>query len=104
MKRVRTGSSLIEIGYLRGLLEQSGIACIVKNEQLAGAVGEIPPLECMPELWVLDDRALPEALQIVEEATKPATPGAAWRCRGCGTPNDGEFAACWSCGRADDSA
>jgi hypothetical protein len=95
---------LAEIGCLRDLLEQSGIACTVKNEQLAGALGEIPPLECLPELWVLDDRALPQALEIVAEATRPAPPGKAWRCRNCGEHNDGEFAACWRCGHADESS
>lgn len=103
MRHLRTGNSLLEIGYLRDLLEQSGIACTIKNEQLAGAVGEIPPLECLPELWVLDDRALPQALEIVAEATRPAPSGPAWRCRRCGEQNEREFAACWRCGHADKS-
>jgi len=100
VKRVTRSWTLAEIGLYRSVLEQNGIACLVKNEQLAGALGEVPFLECSPELWVLDDRDLPKAERLIEELTEPTT-GSAWRCRHCGKDNDPEFGACWSCGQPD---
>ena len=104
MKRVFRGRSLPEVGHLKSLLEQAGIACLIKNEQLAGALGEIPFLECMPELWVLEDREAGGAERIIAESivgtSAPAT-GAAWRCRRCGGENEPQFAACWQCGTSD---
>jgi len=102
VKRVATSESLAEIGHYRNVLEQAGIACVVKNEQLSGALGEIPFLECLPELWVREDADLARALDAIATAT--ADVGARpWRCARCGESNEGQFAACWRCGAADAS-
>ena len=53
MRKVHTADSVIDVMHLRNLLEQAGIACVVRNERLGGVVGEIPFLECWPELWVV---------------------------------------------------
>jgi hypothetical protein len=100
MKRLYASESLAEIGHLRNLLRQAGIECIVRNEQLSGGLGEIPFLECLPELWVLDDEALPEARRLLEQQQETVS-AAAWQCAACGRPNEGQFAACWNCGAAD---
>jgi hypothetical protein len=102
MKRVHSNESLAEIGHLRNLLEQSGIACTVKNDQLCGALGEIPFLECMPELWVLSDADTPAALQVIEDFSTAASSAPAWKCRACGEINEGQFSACWQCAQADE--
>ena len=101
MKRVFRHDSAAEVGLLRGLLEQAGIACLTKNEQLAGALGEIPFLECQPELWVVDDddRQRAEAIIAAHYAHAPAH--ADWTCSHCGETNEGQFSACWRCGAAD---
>ena len=52
MRKVHTAESAIEIAHLRNLLESEGIACLVRNDRLAGVIGEIPFVECWPELWV----------------------------------------------------
>jgi hypothetical protein len=101
MKRVHASESLAEIGHLKNLLEHSGIACMVKNDQLCGALGEIPFLECLPELWVLEDGAAPLALRVIEDFGVAVGPVTAWRCA-CGETNEGQFALCWHCGRADE--
>ncbi len=103
MKRLLSHESLAHVGHLRNLLEQSGIACIVKNEQLSGGLGEIPFLECLPELWVLRDADVPRAQALLEKMAQPGTARAHWRCRRCGERNEGQFAACWQCGTADES-
>ena len=58
MKRLFRSPMMSEVGLVRGLLEQAGIACLVKNERLSGALGDIPFLECEPELWVLNEADL----------------------------------------------
>ena len=102
MKRLASHESLAFLGHLRNLLEQSGIACVIKNEQLSGGLGEIPFLECLPELWVLRDEQLTAAQTLLAEIRDSATRLPEWRCPACGELNEGQFAACWSCGRPDE--
>ena len=87
----------MDVGLIKGMLEQDGIACLVKNQNLAGAMGEIPPQECWPELWITDDSDLPLAMKIVDVALSPVTDSSVpWHCS-CGEEIDGQFTACWSC-------
>lgn len=89
-----------EAGLLRDLLEQEGIACLVRNEQLFAALGEIPFTECFPELWVVDDETLPRARLLVANWVKAQEEvSASWTCSGCGEMIEGQFGACWQCGR-----
>ena len=101
MKRLLKHASLAEIGLVRGLLEHAGIACVTKNEQLAGALGDIPFLECEPEIWVLDDADLARATAILESHQAPAAASGQWRCSHCGELIDGQFQVCWQCGTPD---
>ncbi len=101
MKRLTTHDSLAYVGLLKNVLEQSGIACVIKNDQLSGGLGEIPFLECLPELWVLEDRDLARATTLLKNLEEPSARTAKWRCTGCGELNEGQFAACWHCGTAD---
>ena len=104
MKRVAIAESLAEIGHYRDVLEQEGIVCIVRNQHLSGALGEVPFLETWPELCVMHDRDEPRAKRLIAALKAPAEAAAPWRCRHCGADNDGEFAACWSCERPDADA
>jgi hypothetical protein len=100
MKRVYSSELLAEVGHFRNLLEQAGIACFIRNEQLSGAMGEIPFLECLPELWVLRDDELPRAKRLIDQQREPVS-APDWRCPSCGERNEGQFAACWRCGAED---
>jgi hypothetical protein len=102
MKRLVTHESLAQLGHLRNVLEQSGIRCLIKNEQLSGALGEIPFLECLPELWVVRDTDLAAAEALLRGLRQDAAPAASWICAHCGEVNEGQFAACWRCGAADE--
>jgi len=101
MKKVTTHESLAYIGHLKNLFEQSGIHCIVRNDQLSGGLGEIPFLECLPELWVLEDSDEPRAIALLQEIEAPNQSAGAWQCTHCKESNEGQFAACWHCGRQD---
>ena len=105
MKRVYSSESLAQAGHIKAVLEQNDIACFLKNEQLSGAIGEVPFLECMPEVWVYDDELEARAGRIVAEVTaEPDAKAESWRCSACGETNEGQFAACWNCGAGDESA
>src|SRR5512145_3206486 len=102
MKKLRTFGPFerAQAWLLRQMLEREGIACLLRNEELFAAMGEIPFIECLPELWVVDDEVYPRArmlvdgwLQTDEHKTEP------WVCPGCGERLEGQFGACWKCGR-----
>jgi hypothetical protein len=98
MKKIYSAEDSLQIGMIKSVLEQEGINCLMKNQMLSGALGEIPPLECWPELWVTDDRDSARANDIVEALlSQTETDTTPWQCT-CGEQIDGQFSACWKCG------
>ena len=97
MRKVHTAESLIETAHLRSVLEQSGIACYVRNERLGGAVGEIPFVECWPELWVLRNGDALRARGLIDTLTVDHGSHPDWTCGECGERVEGLFDACWRC-------
>ncbi len=89
-----------QAGLLKEILEHEGIECVLRNDQLSSAIGEIPFIECYPELWVIDDEAFPRAQLFLESWLEGdsiiADP---WVCPICGEEIEGQFGACWSCGK-----
>lgn len=95
MKRVFSSFDLLAAHHTKNLLEAQGIRAEVRNERLASAMGELPPAECLAEVWVgAGDAAAAERL--LREGV-PA-PGPAWKCAGCGERLEPQFVQCWRCG------
>lgn len=92
MKRVKSSESLAEIGHYKNVLEQNGIRCLIKNEQLSGALGEVPFLECLPELWILNETELKRAEGLIAELDRDVTGAKGWRCAKCNEENEGQVA------------
>jgi hypothetical protein len=82
----------------KNLLEREGIACLLRNEELFAAMGEIPFLEIRPELWVVDEEVYPRARLILEGLLREEELDT-WNCD-CGEVLEGQFGACWKCGRS----
>jgi hypothetical protein len=99
-RRVHTAESVIEIAHLRNVLESAGIACEVRNDRLGGAVGEIPFVECWPELWVRHGGDVLRARGLIDAALCPVTGAEAWTCPGCGERIEPQFEQCWRCAAA----
>jgi hypothetical protein len=97
LRKVHTAESIIEIAHLRNVLEQEGIACFVRNERLGGVIGEIPFVECWPELWVLRNGDALRARGLIDTARTASAPRPDWICRECGERVEGVFDACWRC-------
>jgi hypothetical protein len=105
VRRVYSAPTTVPVDTLRALLEAEGIHCLVKNRHLSMTVGEVPPIETWPSLWVVDDARRAEAERLVAEILADDGEGQApWRCERCGEEIDGRFAACWQCDGGDDGS
>jgi len=99
MQKIYTSPDRIMVFHCKNLLESHNIECVVKNEFLAGAAGEIPPNECWPELWVKNVQQYKDAMQILNSnclITDKKLP--IWKCTKCGEKLEGQFTTCWRCG------
>lgn len=103
MLKLYTAADRTLVGFLKSVLEDHRIPCIIRNEFVGGGVGEIPPQECWPELWLIDESDERRARQIIEAAwpSKPVR-GAPWQCAWCGEWLEAQFETCWHCGAEQD--
>lgn len=98
MKKVTSADSAITISHYKNLLQSEGIDAFVRNEHMGSIMGEVPFQEVWAELWVKDDLDYDRALQLIDESITDESPAENWRCSKCAAENEGQFAACWSCG------
>lgn len=99
MKKLHICNTLMEAQHLKAVLEASGIATMIKNEHVFGALGQVPLKELMPQLWVLDETQMDDAKNLLAEALDPTPSSApAWRCSACGENLEAQFDVCWQCG------
>jgi hypothetical protein len=103
MKKIYSSPHLYVVHHLKDVLESNGIDCIIQNENLAAAAGELPPSECWAELWVLDDAKYQTAREILTRILseqKESERKEPWRCPRCGEELEGQFTECWRCGKS----
>jgi hypothetical protein len=100
MKRIYSAKDPLMIGHLKNVLATFGINCVARNIDLISAAGELPPIECWPELWVVDDGKAARAKGILKRTLAPiASVKKPWLCNGCNETIEGQFSECWNCGR-----
>lgn len=98
MKRVYTGQVLALVENMKNVLKINGIDSYIRNRYLSSAVGEIPPIESWPQLWVAEE-SFELAKNIIAEAEKePPESDKIWICPKCGEEVEGQFFECWNCG------
>jgi len=96
MKRVLTLSESAELELLKNVLEEGGIRCVFRNEQLAQTM---PLTPFNTELWVLNDDDFPPAQALCHDWCNPKPEaGGIWDCPQCGQPLGRRFDNCWKCG------
>jgi len=96
MKTVYSAPNLSLVSIVEAILAEEGIKCWIRNQYLFAGMGEIPPIECWPQLCV-DDADYPSADRIVKDAlAEKEMPN--WRCACCGEELEGQFTECWKCG------
>lgn len=101
MKKIFSSTNLGIAANLKNLLESQGIMTVMKNYYLTSAMGEVPPGECWPELWVIDERQYEAAVALIKEnQSSTAQTGAPWQCVFCGEQLEAQFTQCWQCGNS----
>ena len=103
MKKLTSAPSAITIHHFRNLLMAEGIESEIRNEFFGGILGDMPFTETWPQLWVVKDIDYDRAMQLIDDSALAESPGDDWKCKQCGELNEGQFAACWSCGTAAES-
>jgi hypothetical protein len=98
VKRVFRAASLLQVAHARNVLIAAGIDSELRNQYLAGALGDLPMLETWPQLMV-EDALESAALRALEKAATAPT-GAPWICSQCGELLEPQFTTCWRCGAA----
>ncbi len=78
-------------------LQQAGFAASVQRYYLGGVAGELPPDQCLPEVWLTHDEDAPRALALLHALQN--MPQRRWLCQ-CGETVEGGFEQCWNCGTA----
>ena len=91
------------VGQLQSLLESHGIRTFLKNEFGSSVVGELPFVEVIPQLFVLEENDVARANELLAEETAEDAKGEDWNCSKCGSEVDGNFSRCWKCGTELDS-
>lgn len=97
MPRVFSSFDRLAAHHARNLLESAGIRAEVRNEALGSAMGELPPAECLAEVWVMDAGDTARAEKLLRDG--PPVAGAPWTCPACGERLEPQFSQCWRCTR-----
>lgn len=97
MKLLARADHTLQASIWADTLRAAGIRCEVRNTALSGALGEIPFLECAPQLWIERAADEPRALEILQQLKQPMR-GPPWHCERCGEHSEPQFGSCWQCG------
>jgi len=78
------------------LLRQAGFDASLQRYFLGAAAGELPPDQCLPEVWIADRAQEAGARELLAQIQ--SAPQRRWACA-CGEIVEGGFESCWNCGR-----
>ncbi len=74
-----------------------GIEASVQRQYLSSAAGELPPDQCLPEVWIRHAEQEANAHEMLHHLRH--VPQRRWLCV-CGELVEGGFEQCWQCGVA----
>jgi len=97
MKLLMRCEHAIAAAHYAGALRAAGIDCEVRNTTLSGALGEIPFLECAPQVWIRNALDEARARELITQLRSPVA-GDPWICEKCGEVLEPQFSQCWNCG------
>tara|TARA_R110001606_G_scaffold395664_1_gene568354 strand:+ start:36985 stop:37290 length:306 start_codon:yes stop_codon:yes gene_type:complete len=96
MKLLYTDENRYLVHNIQNLVENAGIAIMLKNEFAAGAAGDLVPHETWLELWVMHDTDYDQAMRVIASSFSEED-DAEWICSNCQEKNDASFEFCWNC-------
>ncbi|MCY7314162.1 MAG: DUF2007 domain-containing protein [Rubrivivax sp.] len=100
MKRLQQAPNLALATLWADMLSGAGVAATVQRAWASSIVGQLPPDQGLPEIWVQDDTQWDQARRLLHEWQH--LPHHRWACRGCNEIVDGPFEQCWNCGAERD--
>jgi hypothetical protein len=77
------------------VLRHAGIDASMQRYYLGAAAGELPPDQCLPEIWLTHDEQEAQARALLGDLAR--VPQRRWLCQ-CGEMVEGGFEQCWNCG------
>ena len=98
MKRLRSAPNAAIAQIWADLLCEAGLPATVERRYLSAVAGELPPDQCLPEIWLRHDEHAPAARALLDELEH--VPQRQWTCPACGEHVEGGFEQCWACGAA----
>ncbi len=98
MRRLTTAPNLAIATLWADMLTQAGLDANVQRAYASSIAGEVPPDQCLPEVWVMDDDRLEAARTLLAQLRRPQH--RLWVCPACHERIDGPFEQCWNCGGA----
>jgi hypothetical protein len=75
-------------------LTAGGVDASVQRQYLASAAGELPPDQCLPEVWFQHPEQETQAQELLHHLQH--VPQRRWLCV-CGELVEGGFEQCWNC-------
>ncbi len=87
------------VGHYKGVLDEAGIPCFIRNEGSLNQLTAMPDNLSLPALAVTNDEDYDRAIELLRafmQAPEPST--ADWKCAKCGETVPGNFDSCWKCG------
>ncbi|HEV7912676.1 MAG TPA: DUF2007 domain-containing protein [Albitalea sp.] len=98
MRRLTTAPNLAIATLWADMLKQGGFDANVQRAYASSIAGEMPPDQCLPEVWVMDDTQHAAAAALLAQLRN--APFRYWVCPACHEQVEGPFDQCWSCGAA----
>jgi len=95
MRRLAQAPNLAIATLWAQMLRDEGVATSVQREYLCAAAGQLPPDQCLPEIWIEDDAQFESAEALLQGLRH--RPQRRWQCV-CGELVEGGFEQCWQCG------
>jgi len=96
MRRLAQAPNLAIATVWAHALREEGVAATVQREFLGAVMGQLPPDQCLPEIWIDDENQFDLAKRLLHELQH--RPQRSWRCV-CGEQVEGGFEQCWQCGQ-----
>lgn len=96
MRRLTQAPNVAIAQIWADLLCEAGYPATVERRFLSSVAGELPPDQCLPELWLRHDEHLGAARALLQDLA--CVPQRRWVCGGCGELVEGGFEQCWACG------
>lgn len=98
MIKVYESFDVSRAGQMQSLLEANGIKTFLRNQYSSSVMGDIPFVEVVPQLYVLEPGDVARAKELLRMALPDDSPGEDWVCPECGAEVEGNFERCWKCG------